>query len=277
MIVTLAPWQRPLYCMRIVCRNGLVVRLFDYAHDQVISGNLFKSDAGYQFTGVDKGSSFTPGAIDFSSIMGLSPDITVANIQAGIFDHATVFIFKTDWAAPVEDHQKVFKGTFGKVTIRNDLTYKTEVMNLVDVLNTTIGETYSAGCSLKFGGQEWDGCQVDAVALRQTGTITSVTSNYIFADTSRTEVDDWFGYGEIWFLDGPNEGIAAQHVKDYFETGGVFHTSEPFPYLPEVGDSYIVETGCRKRLEDCIKYNNTARRRAFNPPGEKYLRSTGGT
>lgn len=275
-----APWQRIVHGLRIVCTNGLEVCLIDYPHDVVMGSKTYKSDAGYQFSGVEYGTTFSPGAIDLSSMVGLSEHITIPNIQAGIFDKAYVYVFATDWANPIEDYEPLFKGIFGKVVLE-DNRYKTEVMSLIDLLNTTIGEGYPSMCSLRFGGQEFGGCKVDKVALQVTGTITDVTDNAEFSDSSRTEVDDYFGAGEIWFTTGPNTGVPMQRIKTYVgdSSGGLIITNEPFPYLPEIGDEYVMSPGCRLRLVDCRdKWNNTARRRAFDfIPGERFLRTTGGT
>lgn len=272
-----APWQRITHGLRIVCRSGLVVRLVDYPHDVVMGGEIYKSDAGYQFTGVESGSALSPGAIDFSSMVGLSEHLTIPKIQAGLFDNAQMFIFAFDWAAPVEDHEEIFLGTFGKVTLQ-DKRYVAEVMNLVDLLNTTTGESYAAMCSLRFGGQEFGGCKVDVESLRQVTAITSVTSNAIFAATGLTGADDWFGWGEAWFTTGDNVGVPRQRVESHVEAGGVITMAEPFPFPPAIGDMLAIEPGCRKDLASCRdKWDNTARRRAFDwIPGERFMNQVGG-
>lgn len=272
-----APYARPLYAMRIECRNGTVVRILEYPYDMLIGGNLYKADAGYKFTGTQTGTTFSPGSIDLESFIGLSPEITLANIQAGIFDRARVYVFVTDWANPVEDDEEIMQGIFGKVRIE-DNHYRTEVMQLIDLLNTTVGDSFSALCSLVFGGQEFGGCKVDVDALEVTGTLTSVTSGFLFADSSRAEADDYFGAGTLWFTTGANTGVAAQRVKDFTNAGGVLEMNEPFPYAPAVGDAYVLRPGCRKRLEDCRdKWDNVPRRRAFDwVPGTRFLNSVGG-
>lgn len=271
------PWQRARHGMRILCRNGLEVNLVDYPHDVIMGGKTYKSDAGYEFSGTEAGTALSPGAIDFSSMVGLSPSLTIPKIQSGLFDHAEVFIFAFDWAAPVEDHEPVFVGTFGKVTLQ-DKRYVAEIMNLVDMLNTTTGESYASICSLRFGGQEWGGCKVDVVALRQITPLTSVTSNTLFYATGLTGPDDWFGWGEAWFTSGVNVDVPRQRVESHVESTGGILMAEPFPFLPEVGDMLAIEPGCRKDLVSCRdKWNNAARRRAFDwIPGERFMNLQGG-
>lgn len=274
----IAPYARPLYCMRIECVGGVIVRLVEYPYDVVMSGATYKSDSGYQFSGVEAGTTFSPGAIDLKSFLGISPEITLPNIQSGIFDHAKVFVFATDWADPSEDEEAILKGYFGKVTIE-DNRYMTEVMSLIDLLSTTVGDSYSAACPKIFGGQEYGGCHIDAVALQVSGTLTSATDNYIFADSTRTEDDDYFGAGEIWFTSGDNAGTPVQRIKAYTDAGGIIECSEPFPFTPKIGDAYTMQPGCRKRHdEDCRdKYNNAIRFGGFAYiPGTRFLNKVGG-
>ncbi len=274
----IAPFARPLYCMRIECIGGTIVRLVEYPYDVQMGAALYKSDTGYQFSGVESGTTFSPGAIDLKSFLGLSPEITLPNIQAGIFDHAKVFVFATDWADPEEDEEPILKGYFGRVTIEDE-RYMTEVMSLIDLLSTTVGDSYSAACPKLFGGQEHGGCHVDAVALQVSGMLTSVTDNYIFADSTRAEVDDYFGAGKVWFTTGPNAGVPVQRIKSYTAAGGIIECSEPFPFTPTVGDAYMLEPGCRKRQEqDCRdKYDNAIRFGGFKyVPGTRFLNKVGG-
>jgi len=272
----IAPYARPLYCMRIECIDGPILRLVEYPHDVVMSGSNYQSDTGYEFSGVEAGTSFSPGIIDLKSFIGIQPEITIANIQAGIFDGAKVFVFATDWANPLEDEEPMIKGYFGKVTITDD-RYTTEIMTLIDLLGTTVGDSYSASCPLTFGGQEFGGCGVDVISLEVTGTVTSVTDNYVFADNTRSEADDYFGAGLIWFTTGDNAGSPPQRVKSYVQAGGIIECSEPFPYPPAIGDAYSMQPGCRKRLSDCRdKYDNVARRRGFDwIPGTRFLNKIG--
>jgi uncharacterized phage protein (TIGR02218 family) len=273
----IAPYARPLYCMRIECVNGTIVRMVEYPYDVTIGGSVYRADTGYSFTGMNSGVALSPGVIDLTSFVGLSPEVTIANIQSGIFDGARVYIFATDWADPQLDEEPIMKGLFGKTTIV-DKQYTTECMQLIDLLNTTVDEEFSALCTLEFGGQEFGGCKVDVDALEVTGAITSVTDSYTFADSALGETNDYFGAGVLTFTSGENAGIAGQRVKSYTAAGGVLVMSEAFPYPPQVGDTFTLRPGCRKRREeDCRdKWDNVERRRGFDDvPGQRFMNKVG--
>ena len=96
---------------------------------------------------------------------------------------------------------------------------------------------------------------VDLGGWTETGTITSVTSKQVFTDSSRTEADDYFGEGILTWTAGLNTGL-SQKVKTY--ASDTFTLSLPMIFDVQIGDTYSVIAGCRKRLdEDCAaKFSN---------------------
>jgi uncharacterized phage protein (TIGR02218 family) len=95
----------------------------------------------------------------------------------------------------------------------------------------------------------------------QNGSLTSVVDRSGFVDTDRTEPDDWWTQGKIIFTSGANEGMTFD-IKQSFLAFNSISVKQEAPFDFEVGDTYIITTGCRKRLiEDCIGefknvYNN---------------------
>lgn len=234
--------------VRIECTNGLVVRLTDYPRDLTMSGHVYKSDSGYQFTGSQAGASMSPGALDLegiSTLTGVSRDL----VASGVFDNARMYVFATQWNAPVEDHEPIGAGVLGKTTIEDD-RYRIEMMMLADVLGQSVGRSYTPGCTKTFGGQEYAGCKVNLAAITVTGSITHVISGAVFRDSARTEPDDWFGSGYVRWTSGDNVGLKPQEVKAY-AADGTITTFESAYYPVQVGDEYELVPGCRKRLEDC--------------------------
>lgn len=234
--------------VRIECTNGLVVRLTDYPRDLTMSWHVYKSDSGYQFTGSQAGASMSPGALDLegiSTLTGVSRDL----VASGVFDNARMYVFATQWNAPVEDHEPIGAGVLGKTTIEDD-RYRIEMMMLADVLGQSVGRSYTPGCTKTFGGQEYAGCKVNLGAITVTGSITHVTGGAVFRDAARTEPDDWFGSGYVRWTSGDNVGLKPQEVKAY-AADGTITTFESAYYPVQVGDEYELVPGCRKRLEDC--------------------------
>jgi uncharacterized phage protein (TIGR02218 family) len=109
-------------------------------------------------------------------------------------------------------------------------------------------------------------CRLDPADWTVAGEISTLTSNQVFADDSRSEPDDWFGDGILTWTTGLNAGY-RQKVKTYTDDGEIT-LMLPMLFEVQVGDTYEMIAGCRKRLlEDCkAKFDNV-----LNFQGEPHL------
>lgn len=248
MKAAVADYKTRVHCLRIVPLWGAPIYLTEYVRDLTMGGHTYKTDSGYEFTGLAAEAKMAPGVVDLSGIANIA-GIGFDQIVSGVFDNARVYLFATTWNNPVEDEEEIGVAFMGKIT-QLDNRYVAELMMMIDVLNQSVGESYCARCQKRFGGQEYAGCKMDLGPLTVTGTLTGVTSNSAFADSTRTEVDDWFGEGTIAFSTGANAGLKPQEIRSYTVDGAIV-THEAFHYPVEVGDAYTMIPGCRGRLEDC--------------------------
>lgn len=208
-----ADHQYKIHCLRIVPLWGDTIYLTDHPRDLVIGANTYKTDSGYQFSGLASEAGMAPGVMDLEGIAGIA-GIDRDQIVSGVFDGARVYAFATTWTNPTVDEEPLGVAIMGKTTMRDD-RYTTELMMLVDALNQTVGDTYTPSCGKTFGGQEYAGCGIDLGPLTVTGTITAVTSTSVFRDNTRTEVPDYFGEGTIAFTTGANAGLKPLEIKEY--------------------------------------------------------------
>lgn len=271
-----ADWQTRVYCVRIVATDGRVVRFTAYPTDLAMSNSqLYKADSGYEFSGVTASSTFASTSVDLEGFMtGAVGLLSLAEISSGVWDNARVFAFATSWALPIEDEEPLCCCILGKADITNDNQYKIEMMGLIDALSQSVGRTYTAQCGATLFDRNINGNIIPANKSRctgpraasdgpdiadyiVTGTVTSVTDQYMFADSARPEVSAWFDYGELHFLTGDNAGLAPIRVKA-FTAGGVIFLQDALFYLPQPGDEYEMIPGCDKNLDgDCVnKYSN---------------------
>lgn len=276
-----ADWKTRVYCARIVATDGTVVRLAQYPTPLPMSnGQVYASDSGYEFSGIDMTADMSPPSVDLGGI--LDHGITRAQLDSGVFDNARCFLFATSFLAPLEDEEPLGLLLLGKTTF-GDSTYSAEIMGLQDVLDQSLSTKTTAQCQNTLfdlqtlgSGQliAWtrsrctgpraapDGPQFATYLV--TGTITAVSSQYQFQDSARAEADDWFGVGQVRFVTGQNAGQKPKRIKSY-TAGGWIVTQEPFFYPVVPGDQYEMIPGCRKRLmEDCVgKYNNAKNMKAM--------------
>lgn len=250
-----APYETAVLCLRIVCTNGTTIRVTRYPRDLTMSnGQVYQSGSGFDFSGYESTSGFSPSAIDLEGILGFA-GVSREAVATGVFDNARAYLFACNFLAPVEDYEPIVASFLGKAAL-TDNGYRIEEMGLVDALNQSVGHTVSPMCDKPFGGQEFAGCKVALGPLTVTGTLTVVASDQQFTDASRAEAADYFAYGTIRFTSGANAGLKPLEIRQHL-AGGVIQTFEPFYYVPAVGDAYEMIPGCRKRFSDCKdKWNN---------------------
>jgi len=237
---TVAPYETSVKCLRIVCENGTTIRLTRYPFDLTMSNaTVYLADNAYDFSSVISETSFAASAVDLEGFVGIA-NITRDQISSGLFDGARCYLFATDYLVPVEDYEPLIASILGKTMLEDD-RFHIEDMSLVDLLNQTVGGSYTAGCRKTFGGQEFGGCGVDLTTLDVTGTVTSVVSSLSFIDTSRAEAVDYFGWGTVEFTSGDNAGLRPLKVRDF--SSGQFVLYDP-PYFPiTAGVTYIAIPG----------------------------------
>jgi hypothetical protein len=98
----------------------------------------------------------------------------------------------------------------------------------------------------------WEAIQ----ALSLSGTVTGATSLTTFADTSLTEADGFWALGKVVWLTGDNAGRSME-VKESTSTGGVIQLYLPMPNTIQTGDTFTIEAGCARLINDCLtKYDN---------------------
>ncbi len=270
-----ADYHTRVMCLRIVPLTGSPIKLTSYPRDLTMSNAaVYLSTSGYEFTGYSASSSLSPAMIDLEGIAGLA-GIGYDQIASGVFDNARCYLFATSWKTPVEDEEEIVASILGKTTLMDE-RYRIEEMALIDALNQSVGDTFTASCPKTFGGQEYAGCKKALGPLTVTGTLTGVTSNSVFRDSARSEAADYFGVGTIAFTSGPNAGLKPLEIKSY-AANGTIETYEPFHYTPVAGNAYTMIPGCRKRqTEDCkTKWNNVVNFGGFKnvPTGTQYGQS----
>lgn len=192
-------------------------------------------------------------AVDNSELTVLADDtiITRADILAGRWNNAAYLLFKYDWTDVSAGEEVISAGFLGELHPRSG-AYVAELRALQQYLQQPVGAASTKTCRARLGDSM---CMVDLGGWTETGTITGVTSKQVFTDSSRTEADDYFGEGILTWTAGLNTGL-SQKVKTY--ASDTFTLSLPMIFDVQIGDTYSVIAGCRKRLdEDCAaKFSN---------------------
>lgn len=267
-------------CWKATRRDGFVLAVTTCARDLLFEGVLYRSAEGFIPKAISQEAS---AAVANTEVEGfLSDDITELEFEAGLWDGATVEVFEVNYRALSNGKLWISTATMGDIKVTRS-AFNAELRGLTQSLQKVVGRLVTKGCPWVFGSMSpnaWTAaCNKDLGPLTVIGALTSVTDLRTFADSTRFEVDDWFGAGVITFLTGANAGESLE-VYSYSQSGGAFVTYLPFLNNLAVGDSYSLTPGCRKRYtEDCrTKHENTNNFGGFDlVPGADSVLGLGGT
>jgi len=259
-------------CFRITALDGTIVRLTEFASDLTMSNSeVYLTSTNTAITSVSLKLDNGPAVIDFGAVYSASA-LDRDDVHSGKWDGASVRHFTTDWSNPVEDETPITLHTLGKIRER-DGRYTAELLGLKDKLNTTIGSICTPLCQKIFTDSHLDNesiiarsnwtCGVDTASNTHAGIITSVINDYTFTSGALSNSpefpDDYFGNGELLFKTGAaNYGLGRRTVVAYTASTKTFQLDYPLYYTPQIGDTFDVLAGCRKRYtEDCVnKWSN---------------------
>jgi uncharacterized phage protein (TIGR02218 family) len=177
---------------------------------------------------------------------------STVDIFNGVWHNAEFEIFRYNWASLGDGVETLLTGTLGELEIlQNEVMC--ELRDIRQAIQQPVEVLSSKTCRARLGD---DLCAKDLTAFTHTGTLTGVTSNQVFRDSSRGEAANYFDEGELHFTSGPNAGVRRK-IKSY-AANGTFTLALPLFGTVAIGHTYSAIAGCRKRLEeDCLtKFNN---------------------
>lgn len=261
--------QTLAWCWKLVRQDG---QFFGFtSHDKPITyaGVTYEAATGFAPTAVDSSGNLAVDSLDVEGFLD-SASITVADLEAGLYDHAFVEIFLYDWANPANTPLILRRGRIGEIS-SGDLSFKAEVRGLLQTLQQNWGEVYQKTCRANLGDTR---CGVSLAAYTSTAnTVTAVTSNEVFTSNS-TQSSGYYDYGTItWTSTGSNNGFEME-VKS-FSSGGVFTLFLPMPYAISTGDVFTAVAGCSRQFSVCsTRFNNVDNFRGEpHVPGEDFAYS----
>lgn len=180
-------------------------------------------------------------------------DLSAADIEAGLFDDASVVLFMVNWQAP-DDGQIVLRtGTIGEISRTAEGQYRTELRGLAQRLTQNIVRTYGSSCDAELGDSR---CGIDILSLTITGTVTAVTSNRQFTaslsyGSPANDTPGYFTGGLITWTSGANESFGMEVKQDTHGSPGDILLYLPMTADIEVGDTFTLRPGCDKSAAMC--------------------------
>lgn len=251
------------YLLKIDRLDGTVYAFTSADVDCTIDGVLYTSSIGLNISSIEATSGFSVDNLELTTLDDGSTFVHV-EIFNGVWRNALFNISRYNWAQPSDGIEPLMAGTVGEIRVHNG-SITAELRGLQQFFQQPTGSITSKTCRARLGDAL---CTKDLTPYTYTCTVTSVLNNQIFTDSSLTPLDDFFAEGIVVWLTGNNKG-AKQKVKEYTTGGNVTLMLSMFGNI-QIGDTFTMISGCRKRLSDCAgKYGNV-----HNFQGEPHLPGT---
>ena len=260
-------------CWKATLVNGWVFGFTDHIRDIEINGVNYQAASGHTPTSIVSNSSL---AVDNLEVQGVfdSESITEDDIRSGLWDFAQVEIMQVNYHDLSQGSLRQHTGRLGEVRSGRS-AFVAELRGLSQQMQQTMGVLYSPTCRADLGDAA---CGIDLGAITVNGSVTMPIDQHTFIDVTRSEAMGYFDNGKLTWLTGANAGLAME-VKTYTAIDGKLSLYLSMPYAIEVGDTYNLIPGCRKRFtEDCqTKFSNVINFRGEpHVPGNDAMLKVGG-
>ena len=148
---------------RLERADGVVMGFTDHDRDLVVDGVVCRAASGWSAgaaegsVGLAAGSSAAAGVLDDAAL-------TDADITAGLYDGATVEVFRVDWQRP-DLGVRLWVGTLARIRHETG-RFLADLDGPLAALERVVGRTFGRSCDAVLGDRR---CGVDAAAVAAAG------------------------------------------------------------------------------------------------------------
>jgi uncharacterized phage protein (TIGR02218 family) len=249
-------------CWRLIRRDGVVMGFTDHDRDLAFEATVFLARTGFDGT---EAASELGLAVAGSEVAGAlcADGITEADLEAGLYDAATVETWLVNWSDPT---QRLLVGRAGIGEVRRqDRSFSAELRSLAHRLNQVGGRVYARACDADLGDHR---CRVDvsSAANRGEAAVASTDGRFEIRSAGLSGfATGLFTGGVVRFTGGANRGRAIE-VKRHDLAGGLARVElwRPAAEPIEPGDAFEITAGCDKSFETCRdRFANASNFRGF--------------
>ena len=259
------------WCWRLTRADGMRLGFTDHDRPVTFDGTTFEAATGFTASEIAEQVGLSVDNLEVSSALS-AESLDEADLAAGLFDNASVEIFRVNWQSP-DQRVLMRKGVLGEVK-RSALGFAAEVRGLAHALQQPKGRVIQFACDADLGDAR---CTVDLgqAAYRGSGTVSAVRSARAFtASGLETFASGWFARGLVTWTSGANQGRRME-VKRHGLAGALAEIElwQPMGTQPAPGDTFDVTAGCDKQPATCRdKFANMVNFRGFpHIPGNDFV------
>jgi len=249
------------WCWKVERRDGTILGFTDHDLDLAFDGVTFAAATGFTASEVVSSLGLAVDNLEVEGALAAAA-ITEADLAAGLYDGATVELWRVNWA---DAAQRVLmrKGALGEVS-RGELAFTAELRGLAHALQQATGRTFQRLCDADLGDGRC-GLNVDAPEFKGIGSVDMVSDDRVLMVSGLSGFsDNWFRFGKLAWTSGANAGRIGE-VKGHAKGSAVTLTLwQRAPSPIAAGDGFTVTAGCDKTLTTCrARFDNIANFRGF--------------
>jgi len=245
-------------CWRLERRDGIALGFTTHDRDLAIGGLLYRAAPGMLPSAISLGDGFDAEALDVMGALS-SAAISAADLGAGRWDGAALFVFMVDWEDPGGDILAVARGELGEVAIEGD-GFEAELRGPAALLDAPVVEQTSPECRAALGDRR---CRVDMAPRTRLTRVEAVVAEDVL-EVGDAAAGNAYGGGTLRWIGGANSGLASLILGS---EDGRLTLAEPPPFAAAAGDLIEIREGCDKSLATCAaRFGNAA-----NFRGEPHL------
>lgn len=254
-------------CWRLTRGDGRVFGFTDHDRDLVYAGVAHAAATGFTATETTARADLSIGGLEVEGALSAEA-ITVDDVEAGLWDGATIEIDLVDWSDPSR-RLTLRRGVLGEIA-RADGAFTVEVRSLAHVLDETRGRLFQHRCDAELGDAR---CGVAVSAVGAT-VVAIVDDHRIRVTGIETATAGDFDRGLARVTGGAAAGRSSEIRFHGVEIEGVvLDLWRPLGAGLAVGDALALTPGCDRRFETCRdRFGNASAFRGFpHIPGNDFL------
>lgn len=249
-------------CWMLTRKDGVVSGFADHDLPLTVDGVACKLGSGFVASEARSSLGLAVDTVDVEGALS-SADLSEDDIEAGLFDGATVETYLVNWTEPSQ-FARIRKAVIGKITM-SDGRFVAELQSMTQSLDQPNGRTVRRVCDAELGDTR---CRFDLghAGFTASGATASVdTADTIIVTGLGGFAAGWFANGVITWTSGGAAGRTARIVDHLVRSGEVaFVLWGEQPAEPAPGDTFVVVAGCDKHFETCkAKFANQLNFRGF--------------
>lgn len=179
------------------------------------------------------------------------------DLKNGLYDDASIDVFRADWSGGTIDTVITFRGTLGIIQW-TDEGFRADIHSSMQQLQKQIGMIYTSKCRHKLFEQinttNVGACTLSDAAFTYNSSVTVNTSKIKFTAGSIGQPDDWVTNGRLLWTSGLNTG--TEYTVKSFKSN-VYELFLPTVFSINNTDTFTVFAGCDKTFDTCTnKFSN---------------------